>query len=260
MGINKLAAITNNICAKMTEKVKYVVKEICKTNEDFPCVEIIENSEFYVITRTKQHTWDPQECYIEFKVVPEIYIKHVNDIDRITGMIRNYFEISTTRNDLIILNLEVNLDYTKVSILNSEVSFIQTEWGEINELQKQIIENMRKAVNSMDFQNIGNTSRTIMEKLARLVFDSKTHTTTAKVDLSKGKFKNQLHTYINCLLNGEQNKELRQFSESAITFMEKSIDLMNQTTHKLDVQKHFAEVCVISTISVISLIKAVSEV
>ncbi len=35
---------------------------------------------------------------------------------------------------------------------------------------------------------------------------------------------------------------------------------MNQTTHKLDVQKHFAEVCVISTISVVSLIKTINEI
>lgn len=244
----------------MIEKVKYVVKEICKSNKDFPCVEIIENSEFYVISRTKQHTWDPGEYYIEFKVVPEIYIKYINDIDRITEMIRHYFEISTTRNDVIILNLEVNLDYSKVSILNSEVSFIQTEWEEINEMQKQIIDSMRKAVNSMDFQNIGNTSRTIMDKLARIVFDPQIHKTTEQIDLSNGKFKNQFRVYIQSVLSGKKNSELRHYSESAIEFTQKSIDLMNQTTHKLDVQKHFAEVCVISTISVISLIKAVSEI
>lgn len=244
----------------MIEKVKYIVKEICKTNKDFPCVEIIENSEFYVIERTKQRSWDAQECYIEFKVIPETYIKHVNDINRITGMIRHYFEISTNRNDVIIHDLQVNLDYTKVSILNSEVSFIQTEWEEINEMQKHMIESMRRAVNSLDFQNIGNTSRTIMDKLARLVFDPKIHTTTAQIELSNGKFKNQFRVYIQNVLSGEKNKELRHFSESAIEFIEKSIDLMNKTTHRLDVQKHFAEVCVISTISVISLIKAVSEV
>lgn len=243
----------------MIEKVKYVVKEICKSNKDFPCIEIIENSEFYVISRTKQRSWDPSEYYIEFKVVPEVYIKHVNDIDRITDMIRYYFEISTTRNDLIILKLEVNLDYSKVSILNSEVSFILTEWEEINELQKQIIENMRRAVNSIDFQNIGNTSRTIMDKLARIVFNPDIHKTSEQMDLSNGKFKNQFKVYIQNVLSGKKNSELRRYSESAIEFTQKSIDLMNQTTHKLDVQKQFAEVCVISTISIISLIKAVYD-
>jgi hypothetical protein len=53
---------------------------------------------------------------------------------------------------------------------------------------------------------------------------------------------------------------LRKFSITAIDFTEKAIDLMNTTTHKLDVQKHFAEVCVISTINVISLIKAIKEI
>lgn len=243
----------------MIEKLKYVVKEICKANRDFPCVEIIENSEL-TYTNRQRHHWDAEHLDIQFKVVPEIYIKHINDIHRIRGVVEHYLNISIDQNVLMIQSVEMNLDYNKVSTLNSEISFVQTGWEEINEMQKEIINSMRRAINPMDFQNIGNTSRTIMNKLARVVFDPEIHKPRKIVDLSNGKFKNQLHTYIFCVLNGEQNKELRGFSESAITFTEKGIDLMNQTTHKLDVQKHFAEVCVISTISVISLIKAVSEI
>ena len=92
------------------------------------------------------------------------------------------------------------------------------------------------------------------------VLKSKKPESKENILLSNGKFKNQFRVYIQNVLSGEKNKELRHYSESAIEFTEKSIDLMNQTTHKLEVQKHFAEVCVISTISVVSLIKAINEV
>jgi hypothetical protein len=39
--------------------------------------------------------------------------------------------------------------------------------------------------------------------------------------------------------------------------MEKTIDLANTTTHKLDVKWPFAEACVVGTFSVISVIKVI---
>lgn len=70
-------------------------------------------------------------------------------------------------------------------------------------------------------------------------------------------WKNQLHSYIDSVLSGDKNKEFRKLAKSAIDFVENSCDLMSTTTHKLDAEKHLAEVCLISTISAISIISLI---
>jgi hypothetical protein len=245
---------------KMIEKVIYIVKEICKTNEDFPTVAVIENSNLLHKISKKKYNYEAEHIELYFNVAPEIYVKYADDLERISEIIQHYMNRSMNSSQLMISKVLIKPNYDKIQILNSEISVVQTAWEEINSLQNKIIADIKRANISIDFQNIGNSSRIIMDKLARIVFNPELHKANIQVDLSNGKFKNQFHTYIACELNGEQNKELRQFSESAITFTEKAIDLMNQTTHKLDIQRHFAEVCVISTISVISLIKAVNEI
>lgn len=63
-----------------------------------------------------------------------------------------------------------------------------------------------------------------------------------KIKPLNGKFKNQLHTYIDTELAGEDKSEFRNLANSAINFVEDSIDFMDTTTHQLDAQKHLAEV------------------
>ncbi|WP_300979258.1 hypothetical protein [Flavobacterium sp.] len=245
----------------MIETLKYLVKEICKSKNDFSSLEIIENSDFEYTLDTKQYNFEPDIYRVCFKVLPTIFVKHIDQINRINGIIEHYFNSVFDQNIIKVKKIEIKPDIDKISILNTEVSIIETPWDEINVLQKQLINIMKTSSNAIDFQNIGNTCRTIMDKLARIVFNPEIHKPSISgVDVSNGKFKNQFHTYISQTLQGNSNKELRQFAKSSIDFTENAIDLMNQTTHKLDVQKHFAEVCIISTISIISLIKAINEV
>lgn len=58
----------------------------------------------------------------------------------------------------------------------------------------------------------------------------------------------------------EINKEFRKFAEVSIELVERAIDVMNTTTHKINADKHLAKVCVISTISAIRIIKLIREV
>lgn len=246
----------------MIEKLKYLVTEICKENNDVTAVDIIQNSQLQIIEYGDLRggfRFTGRTYGLCFNLNPALFIKHVDDLERVADIIKYYFSKVTSESQFSIKKVEIKPDYEKIIILNSNISIIETPWEEINSLQKKLIENMKIADSSIDFQNIGNSARTIMDKMARLVFDSSLHVAPEGVDIRNGKFKNQLHTYLDTVLKGKSNKELKSFSISAIDFTEKSIDLMNQTTHKLDVQKHFGEVCVISTISVISLLKAVNE-
>ena len=245
----------------MFEKLKYLVTEICKENNDLPSVEIIENSIISGIDKGNVRNnirYRDVQYDLLFSLNPKLYIKFVDDLDRISNIIKHYFN-KVSDNTISIGQIEIKPDYEKITILNSNVSIIDTPWEEINNLQKKLIENIKIANSSIDFQNIGNTARTIMDKLSRLIYNPSIHIAPDNIDVSNGKFKNQLHTYINSVLKGNENKELKSFSLSAINFTEDSIDLMNKTTHKLNVKKQFGEVCVISTIGVISLIKAINE-
>jgi hypothetical protein len=241
----------------MKEKIKFILTEISKQNEEKYLIEVLENSEFIYENHWNQETF-PNAYNLLLKLSPNIYTKHNKSIKGFAEVLRLRINNSSS---LLIDKLNILPDYDKIVILNSEVSTVITIWEEINELQKKLIENIKMSNQSIDYQNIGNTSRTIMDKLSRNVFDPLIHKSDdPEINLQNGKFKNQFHTYISNVLKGKKNTELRKFSISAIDFTEKAIDLMNTTTHKLDVQKHFAEVCVISTINVISLIKAIKEI
>jgi hypothetical protein len=243
----------------MFEKLKFLVAEICKEKNVPTALKIIENSECEFKQIGSAQIFHPANFEVIFHLNPSIFVKIIDRTTDLSDILLLYFQKVSENSERRIDRVIIKPDYNRINVLNSNISIVETPWEEINKLQKEIIEKIKSADTILDYQNIGNSSRTIMDKIARIVFNPDKHKAPKNVEVNNGKFKNQLHTYIKTNLAGEQNKEFRSFSTDAISFTESSIDLMNQTTHKLDVQKHFAEVCVISTISVISLIKAINE-
>jgi len=243
----------------MIEKLKFLVTEICRDRKIESALKIIENSEFSFEERKGHYTYESDKYELIFDLDPNIYIKFVDKISDLSDIIKFYFEKVSDSLNIEIQRVIIKPDYNKINVLSPKISIVKTPWKEVNDLQNEIINSMKTAQTTLDFQNIGNSARTIMDKISRIVFNPEIHKAPKQVKVNNGNFKNQLHTFIKSNLEGEKNKELRRFSISAIDFTENSIDLMNQTTHKLDVQKHFAEVCVISTINIVSLLKAISE-
>ena len=97
-------------------------------------------------------------------------------------------------------------------------------------------------------------------KLSKNIFDSKKHIPKDPTkDIGGEKFKNQLHTYIDSVLSGSKNAIFKKLAKSSIEFVENSIDIMNETTHKLNAEKHLAEVCVIGTVSAISIVNLIRQ-
>lgn len=244
----------------MIDKIKYLATEICKNNGDKASEEVLANSEMHAIVRAKQFHFSPSEYYVTLNINPNIYAKYALDIARLSGNIKHYFDLSSDFETIRINEINLKPDYAKINILNTEISVIETPWEEINQLQKKMIQFMQAGTESIDYQNIGNTSRTILDKLARTVFNPQIHVAPSNIDLSNGKSKNQIHTYVFNKLTGSENDEMRAVVKSAIDFAENSVDLANQVVHKLDVKKHFAEICIISTITVVSLIKSIEEI
>ncbi|MFN3793758.1 MAG: hypothetical protein ACK4RX_03755 [Chitinophagaceae bacterium] len=242
---------------QVDNKLIHVLIEISKAKRgEENLIEILEHS----ILKFERH-WNyeafPNAYNLEILITPNIYAKNYHLKDVYTDLIKHRINDSSP---LIIDKLKLLPDYDKLEIINSKVFSIITEWEEINELQYKLLESIKTSKTSIDFQNIGLISRTIMEKLASIVFDVNKHKPQkSEVSVKEGKFKNQLHTYIDTVLSGSQNQEFRKLAESAIDLVEDSIDFMNKTTHKLDASKHLAEVCIVSTITAISIIKLVSQ-
>jgi hypothetical protein len=186
---------------------------------------------------------------------PDAYIKHYSTLDSSRKIIlKDFNKVSAyTFGELTILP-----DYDKFILVDATIQPVFTEWEDINRNQEKLMNQLRQGGEHIDFQNIGNTARTILQQLADIVFDPVRHVPAdPNIDVSPGKFKNRLHTYIDTELKGSDNAELRKFADAQITAMEKTIDLANTTTHKLDVKWPFAEACVIGTISVIGVIKVI---
>ncbi len=190
-------------------------------------------------------------------VEPEIYKKYQGFIRTFNGTIAHKFREFA---GVLITDIDTRPDLSKFQILRNTIVPILTPWEEINKDQSILIAQLRNATETVDFQNIGNTSRTLLQKLATTVFDPTKHTTDiVGIDLREGRFKNRLHTYVKCEIGGQQNKELRLFAESIIDTAENAIDLSNNLTHDLKSNSLVAEFCVVSTITTISIVKLIQN-
>jgi len=190
-------------------------------------------------------------------VDPDVFKKYLDYFSVIENIVSStFYQFTKVR----VTHVEVKVDLDKFQIVGNRIISILTPWEEINKDQDKLIQNFERSSDSIDFQNLGNTARTIMNKLADQVFDKEKHKPKdITKDIQNGKFKNQLHAFIDNVLSGSKNAEFRKLAESSIEIVERSIDFMNSTTHKLNASKHLAEVCVISTISAVSIIKLVKE-
>lgn len=248
------------------EKIKYLLKQIADKNEQYKVSEILSHSRFEYKFKPGGGLLNPRKFEgkiassavydLKIYVTPNIFGDHYQLLNMIERDIRNSINNSS---GILVDNLKIVADLEKLEVNEIEVTPIETEWEQINSLQKKLIGSIDLSKDSVDFQNIGNTSRTIMDKLSRLVFDSDKHIPEDNIDTRNGKYKNQLRTYIKYELGGSENKEFRKLANSAVDLVCSSIDIMNTTTHKLNAEKKFAELCVICTLSVVNIVNIISK-
>jgi len=218
--------------------------------------EVINYSDFVFRDHWNMHVFETLfnlDIYLDH----EVFLKHIESKGSIRDLIKfDLQNISRLRID------EINMypDYEKLEVIDNKIRPVYTIWDQINIGQHKLISQLEKGNSDLDLRNIGNSARIVLQKLANLVFDPTVHSPNDPlIDVSESKFKNRLHSYIKIELEGSENKELRKFAESAIQTVEDSIDLANSLTHKLDPRRTIAEVCVIGTISTISIIKLIKS-
>lgn len=187
---------------------------------------------------------------------PDIYKKYYSRLDEIGKVIKaKLFDLNRT----VISSVRIEPNLKKFRILDNRYVPILTPWEEINKAQNIMLEQFREASESIDYQNIGNTCRTIMQKVSNIVFNPQKHTDTGGKNVSEGDFKNRLHTYIKTELGGHDNERIRAFSLSIIDSAEKAVNIANGLTHSLNADSFIAESCVVSTISLINIIRIIEK-
>jgi hypothetical protein len=237
-------------------KLKYILKNISKEKSETILLEVLNHSEFEV-NRPPNYISNPDIYYFKIYVSPSIFQKVFDSLSLIERDLWKRIEQTLGIN---IDKLQVLVDLSKLEVSEIDITPIYTRWEEINELQKRLIDLIDTSNKSIDYQNIGNTSRNIIDKLAREVFDSSKHIPNdSERDFHNGKFKNQLEGFIKIELSGNEYKELRKVAESAIKLVSSTIDIMNLTTHKLNAERKLAELCVVGTLNIINIIKIITE-
>lgn len=240
-------------------KIVFVLKGIYAQDEfkshllsliNFSTIDFEEYTEHFMTKR-----W--QAYHVTIHTAHEIFIKNHSNIKSFKGVIK--LDLNSL-SPIPIEEVDILPDYNKLAIINSDIRPIFTKWDEINKAQTELITQLQKTETNFEIKNIGNTSRVILNDLAKLVFKKERHTPSDKsIDVSGDKYKNQLHSYIDIELIGKSQSEFRCFADAAIELVDKSIILANAITHRSESEKRIAEICVTGIISVISIITFIEQ-
>ncbi len=240
------------------KKVIYMLKSIYNSNNHKALEEIVDFSTFEFKKYKERFLTKEWDAYsVMIRTEHNIYCRIYSQLETYIQIIKDDLNklISTAIEEIQILP-----DYEKINISNGEIRPIFTDWEEINKAQADLLAQLKKTSTDFDIKNIGNTSRSILKILARLVFKKERHIPKdLSIQLDGDKYKNQLQTYIQTELLGKSNSELRKFSETAIDLIDDSIALANSITHRDKAEKHIAEVCVTGVITVISIISFIEK-
>lgn len=187
-------------------------------------------------------------------VDPEIFAKHFRLVNHWKSELASMYQQITTIN---VHKVEIFPNLEKYQIIHNDIVPAVTPWEEINNLQVKLIEDLRTAAETIDLQNIGNTSRTIMQRVSSIIFEPARHIPIEGVKVSEGMYKNRIATYIASELNTDQDKELRDYAKAIIESTDKVINLSNQVTHDLKTKNLYAECCVIGVVTTLSLLRVI---
>jgi hypothetical protein len=152
-------------------------------------------------------------------------------------------------------------DWDKLEAVSTEVRPVITAWQEINSIQETLVSQVHTASDTISFQNVGNTARHLLRKLADLVFNPDLYTPPDNHrDLSPESYKNRLWAFVLYKVPASSTGEnVREYAESLLDTTDKAIDLSQSVTHALNADAFLARTCAISALTVVHFIKLVFD-
>jgi len=128
------------------------------------------------------------------------------------------------------------------------ISEIET-WDEIKEHVRKLEKDCNLAETTIDFQNIGNSCRTLLIKVAQLVYDPNLHGKNNEkgVEIGKADAVGMISNYISYVLSGKNNKEYRDYAKATNA-------IANVLTHRTNATRKDMMITLSATTSLVFLI------
>ncbi|MGB3947974.1 MAG: hypothetical protein WBM13_08315 [Bacteroidia bacterium] len=242
----------------LEEKQYHYLLDLYDTPNSKVLYEFVKFSNIWVEQTTLYHTTPKsgQAYKLYLIVAPDVLKKYQDLLESIKQSLKeklwNFFQLN-------IQNFEIRPDYNKFKIIDNSYIAQITPWEEINKDQTELLRLLKNATTTIDYQSVGLASRSIIQKVADIVFNPTKHIAPKDIDVSYDKYKNRLHTYILSELGGSQDNEIKQFAESIIESCEKAIKLANTVTHDLKASSLMAESSVIGVLTILDIIKLIEK-
>jgi hypothetical protein len=182
----------------------------------------------------------------------------------ISLVIKSYCEHENVKVDLnglrIILRSIGVAKITEIEPYDSKSPFTQNvimeinKWDEIKEAISKLENDCRCSETIMDYQNIGNTCRHLIIKVAQLLFDPKLHYDKTEDGKKIGKTDavEMLSSYFSYSLKGKHNKNLKDYAQA-------TNDLVNQLTHDTSASRKEMLIAVSATVNLIYIAGTIGD-
>jgi hypothetical protein len=150
-------------------------------------------------------------------------------------------------------------DWTKLK-LATLISPAETPWKEINDMQDRLLKEVKASEKTLDFMQVGLTSREMLKKLAELVYDDGKHRNFAEDrNVGSNESKNRLWAYVSYKFSNDNRSDVIDYYKAILNASDKAINLANTTTHKGTDDSFFASTCAISAITTVHIIKMIHD-
>jgi hypothetical protein len=157
--------------------------------------------------------------------------------------------------------VQLTADWDKLEAVSTEVRPVLTAWQEINSMQETLVSQVHTASDVISFQNVGNSARNMLQKLADLVFKPEIHTPADNQrDLSPESYKNRLWAFVLYKVPASSTGEkVRAYAQSLLETTDKAIDLSQSLTHARNADAFLAHSCAVSALTAVHFIKLVFD-
>ena len=193
-----------------------------------------------------------------FRVPAQTYKKYETHLDFFQGRLKADLHKFHQYDSVLVY---LTADWDKLEMVSTEVKPILTPWQEINVMQDALLSQIHTASETIAFQNVGNTARHLLRKLADIVFDELKHTPpNNKFDLKSENYKNRLWAFVLYKIPASSTGDaVREYAESLLQASDKAIALSNSVTHALNADTFLAQSCAVSALTTVHFIKLVFD-
>lgn len=242
----------------MTQEEK-IKNSFLYMNAGEPLADFLKECEISIV-RKDQHALASvfSTYFFTFKVPAQTFKKfesrHLFFQGKLKEGLHNYHQY-----DSVIVNLTA--DWDKLEAVSAEVRPVTTPWQEINSMQETLVSQVHTASSPISFQNVGNTARHLLRKLAELVFDAARHTPPDnKFDLGPENYKNRLWAFVLYKIPPSSSADkVREYAKVLLEASDKAIDLSQSVTHAINADAFVARTCAISALTTVQFIKLVYD-